>query len=71
MDAAARGGKPSDATSVAGANGLRGFIRRTTHAQRMHQPNDSRRMANGALLYGNWINGIYQTTPFERERLGG
>jgi homoserine O-succinyltransferase len=22
------------------------------------------------LLYGNWINEIYQTTPFDLERIG-
>jgi homoserine O-succinyltransferase len=31
---------------------------------------ENRWRSHGALLYGNWINGIYQTTPFELERLG-
>ena len=35
------------------------------------QPPENRWRSHGALLYGNWINGIYQTTPFELERLGG
>ncbi len=26
--------------------------------------------SHGHLLYGNWINEIYQTTPFEMERIG-
>ncbi|QIE54005.1 homoserine O-succinyltransferase [Pikeienuella piscinae] len=27
--------------------------------------------SHGHLLYGNWINQIYQTTPFEVDRIGG
>ena len=35
------------------------------------QPPENRWRSHGQLLYGNWINGIYQTTPYELESLGG
>ena len=33
-------------------------------------PPRNRWRSHGHLLYGNWINEIYQTTPFELERIG-
>jgi homoserine O-succinyltransferase len=34
------------------------------------QPPRNRWKSSGHLLYGNWINEIYQTTPFEIDRIG-
>jgi homoserine O-succinyltransferase len=34
------------------------------------QPPENRWRSHGQLLYGNWINGIYQTTPFELAAIG-
>jgi homoserine O-succinyltransferase len=31
---------------------------------------ENRWRSHGALLYGNWINEIYQTTPYELDRIG-
>lgn len=35
------------------------------------QPPQNRWRSHAHLLYGNWINEIYQTTPFIREKIGG
>ena len=35
------------------------------------QPPENRWRSHGHLLYGNWINEIYQTTPYEIEAIGG
>ena len=35
------------------------------------QPPENRWRSHGQLLYGNWINEIYQTTPYELEAIGG
>ena len=32
---------------------------------------ENRWRSHGHLLYGNWINQIYQTTPFEMDAIGG
>jgi homoserine O-succinyltransferase/O-acetyltransferase len=34
------------------------------------RPPENRWRSHGQLLYGNWINRIYQTTPYEIERIG-
>jgi homoserine O-succinyltransferase len=34
------------------------------------EPPENRWRSHGQLLYGNWINGIYQTTPFELAAIG-
>ena len=34
------------------------------------QPPENRWRSHGQLLYGNWINEIYQTTPYELEAIG-
>ncbi|MEX0338601.1 MAG: homoserine O-succinyltransferase [Arenibacterium sp.] len=34
------------------------------------RPPQNRWRSHGHLLYGNWINQIYQTTPFELEKIG-
>ena len=34
------------------------------------QPPENHWRSHGALLYGNWINGIYQTTPYRLEAIG-
>jgi homoserine O-succinyltransferase len=34
------------------------------------RPPENRWRSHGALLYGNWINEIYQTTPYDLERIG-
>ena len=34
------------------------------------QPPENRWRSHGQLLYGNWINEIYQTTPYEIEAIG-
>ncbi|MCF6231550.1 MAG: homoserine O-succinyltransferase [Rhodobacteraceae bacterium] len=34
------------------------------------QPPQNRWRSHGHLLYGNWINEIYQSTPFEMDRIG-
>lgn len=34
------------------------------------RPPENRWRSHGQLLYGNWINRIYQTTPYEMERIG-
>jgi homoserine O-succinyltransferase/O-acetyltransferase len=34
------------------------------------QPPENRWRSHGQLLYGNWINAIYQTTPYELEAIG-
>ena len=34
------------------------------------RPPDNRWRSHGHLLYGNWINQIYQTTPFDLNRIG-
>ena len=34
------------------------------------QPPENRWRSHGQLLYGNWINEIYQTTPYETEAIG-
>ncbi|MEO0388740.1 MAG: homoserine O-succinyltransferase, partial [Pseudomonadota bacterium] len=31
---------------------------------------ENRWRSHGHLLYGNWINQIYQTTPFDRDLIG-
>jgi len=31
---------------------------------------ENRWRSHGQLLYGNWINQIYQTTPFELDAIG-
>ena len=31
---------------------------------------ENRWRSHGQLLYGNWINEIYQTTPFDTEDIG-
>ena len=45
--------------------------------QRNYFPNDNpqinpinRWRSHAHLLYGNWVNEIYQTTPFEIEKIG-
>ena len=35
------------------------------------QPATNRWRSHGHLLYGNWINEIYQTTPFDLSEIGG
>jgi len=35
------------------------------------QPPENRWRSHAHLLYGNWINEIYQTTPFDMNRIGG
>ena len=35
------------------------------------QPPENRWRSHGALLYGNWINEIYQTTSFRLDDIGG
>jgi homoserine O-succinyltransferase/O-acetyltransferase len=35
------------------------------------QPPENRWRSHGHLLYGNWINQIYQTTPYRLEEIGG
>ncbi|MEM9851373.1 MAG: homoserine O-succinyltransferase, partial [Pseudomonadota bacterium] len=35
------------------------------------QPPMDRWRSHGHLLYGNWINEIYQTTPFDMDLIGG
>ena len=35
------------------------------------RPPENRWRSHGALLYGNWINAIYQTTPYEVAAIGG
>ena len=35
------------------------------------RPPQNRWRSHGQLLYGNWINQIYQTTPYEIEAIGG
>jgi homoserine O-succinyltransferase len=34
------------------------------------RPPENRWRSHGHLLYGNWINEIYQTTPYEIEAVG-
>ena len=34
------------------------------------QPPENRWRSHGHLLYGNWINQIYQTTPFDKDKIG-
>jgi homoserine O-succinyltransferase len=34
------------------------------------QPPENRWRSHGQLLYGNWINAIYQTTPYRLEEIG-
>ena len=34
------------------------------------RPPENRWRSHGALLYGNWINQIYQTTPYELADVG-
>ena len=34
------------------------------------QPPENRWRSHGQLLYGNWINEIYQTTPYELAAIG-
>ncbi len=34
------------------------------------RPPENRWRSHGQLLYGNWINQIYQTTPYELDRIG-
>ncbi|MBP7001571.1 homoserine O-succinyltransferase [Amaricoccus sp.] len=34
------------------------------------RPPENRWRSHGALLYGNWINEIYQTTPYDLARIG-
>jgi homoserine O-succinyltransferase len=34
------------------------------------RPPENRWRSHGQLLYGNWINEIYQTTPFDLARVG-
>jgi homoserine O-succinyltransferase len=34
------------------------------------RPPENRWRSHGALLYGNWINEIYQTTPYALDRIG-
>jgi homoserine O-succinyltransferase/O-acetyltransferase len=34
------------------------------------RPPENRWRSHGQLLYGNWINAIYQTTPYDIERIG-
>ena len=34
------------------------------------RPPENRWRSHGQLLYGNWINRIYQTTPYDIERIG-
>jgi homoserine O-succinyltransferase/O-acetyltransferase len=35
------------------------------------RPPENRWRSHGQLLYGNWINRIYQTTPYDLARIGG
>ena len=35
------------------------------------RPPENRWRSHGALLYGNWLNAIYQTTPYEVAAIGG
>jgi homoserine O-succinyltransferase/O-acetyltransferase len=35
------------------------------------QPPENRWRSHGQLLYGNWINRIYQTTPYNPDEIGG
>ena len=34
------------------------------------RPPENRWRSHGQLLYGNWINQIYQTTPFDASEIG-
>ena len=34
------------------------------------QPPENRWRSHGALLYGNWINRIYQATPYDLAQIG-
>ena len=35
------------------------------------QPPENRWRSHAHLLFGNWINQLYQTTPFEIAKIGG
>jgi homoserine O-succinyltransferase len=35
------------------------------------QPPENRWRSHAHLLFGNWINEVYQATPYDLERIGG
>ena len=60
MAATRTAGKPIDASGQ--------LLSRTTIPER---PPENRWRSHAHLLFGNWINEIYQTTPFDLSKIGG